>query len=156
MRPDTLTAEPDRFSDAAWDLLLASQEQARRWRHGDMDVEHLLQVLFSDARYASWIDPLPLDSEALLDQLDDVCAEQPTSSGRELYIGEALEELLDSAERCRQAAGARLIDIPQILLALLDEPRLGRRLLADQGLSEDLLRRQQRPERAAPPSYNFV
>jgi ATP-dependent Clp protease ATP-binding subunit ClpB len=150
MRPDTLTAEPDRFSDAAWDLLLASQEQARRWRHGDMDVEHLLQVLFSDARYASWIDPLPLDSEALLDQLDDVCAEQPTSSGRELYIGEALEELLDSAERCRQAAGARLIDIPQILLALLDEPRLGRRLLADQGLSEDLLRRQQRPERAAP------
>jgi ATP-dependent Clp protease ATP-binding subunit ClpB len=151
MRPDTLTAEPDRFSDAAWDLLLASQEQARRWRHGDMDVEHLLQVLFSDARYASWIDPLPLDSEALLDQLDDVCAEQPTSSGRELYIGEALEELLDSAERCRQAAGARLIDIPQILLALLDEPRLGRRLLADQGLSEDLLRRQQRPERAAPP-----
>ena len=42
MRPDTnaaaglsrgsLTAEPDRFSDAAWDLLLASQEQARRWR----------------------------------------------------------------------------------------------------------------------------
>jgi ATP-dependent Clp protease ATP-binding subunit ClpB len=159
MRPDftnpagaSLTTEPDRFSDAAWDLLLASQEQARRWRHSDMDVEHLLQVLFSDARYASWIDPLPLDPEALLDQLDDVCADQPTGSGRELYIGEALEELLDGAERCRQAAGARLIDIPQILLALLDEPRLGRRLLADQGLSEDLLRRQQRSERPSPPA----
>ncbi|MBW0167500.1 MAG: AAA family ATPase [Vulcanococcus sp.] len=160
MRPDfanpaagaSLTTEPDRFSDAAWDLLLASQEQARRWRHADMDVEHLLQVLFSDGRYASWIDPLPLDPEALLDQLDDVCADQPTGSGRDLYIGEALEELLDGAERCRQAAGARLIDIPQILLALLDEPRLGRRLLADQGLSEDLLRRQQRSERPAPPA----
>jgi len=158
MRPDfanpaggaSLTTEPDRFSDAAWDLFLASQEQARRWRHADMDVEHLLQVLFSDARYASWIDPLPLDPEALLDQLDDVCADQPTGSGRDLYIGEALDELLDGAERCRQAAGARLIDIPQILLALLDEPRLGRRLLADQGLSEDLLLRQQRSERPAP------
>ncbi|MEY4358654.1 MAG: hypothetical protein RLZZ631_140, partial [Cyanobacteriota bacterium] len=146
MRPDTLTAEPDRFSDAAWDLLLASQEQARRWRHGEMDVEHLLQALFSDARYASWIDPLPLDPEALLDQLDDVCAEQPTSGARELFIGESLEALLDGAERCRQSAGARLIDIPQILLALLDEPRLGRRLLAEQGLSEDLLLRQQRPD----------
>ncbi|WP_398329453.1 ATP-dependent Clp protease ATP-binding subunit [Vulcanococcus sp.] len=160
MRPDfanpaagaSLTTEPDRFSDAAWDLLLASQEQARRWRHSDMDVEHLLQVLFSDPRYASWIDPLPLEPEALLDQLDDVCADQPTSSSRELYIGEAFEELLDAAERCRQAAGARLIDIPQILLALLDEPRLGRRLLADQGLSEDLLRRQQRSERPSPPA----
>ena len=148
MRPDTLTAEPDRFSDAAWDLLLASQEQARRWRHGEMDVEHLLQVLFSDPRYASWIDPLPLDPEALLDQLDDFCADQPTGSGRDLYIGEALEALLDGAERRRTAAAAPLIDVPQILLALLDDPRLGRPLLVEQGLSEDLLLRQQRPEPA--------
>ena len=155
MRPDTLTAEPDRFSDAAWDLLLASQEQARRWRHNEMDVEHLLQVLFSDARYASWIDPLPLDPEALLDQLDDFCADQPTGSGRELYIGEALEALLDGAERRRAVAGAQLIDVPQILLALLEDPRLGRPLLVAQGLSEDLLLRQQRPEpvrRAPEPS----
>ena len=155
MRPDTLTAEPDRFSDAAWDLLLASQEQARRWRHGEMDVEHLLQVLFSDARYASWIDPLPLDPEALLDQLDDFCADQPTGSGRDLYIGEALEALLDGAERRRAATAAPLIDVPQILLALLDDPRLGRPLLVEQGLSEDLLLRQQRPEpvrRAPEPS----
>ena len=156
MRPDvpsaaagaSLTTEPDRFSDAAWDLLLASQEQARRWRHGEMDVEHLLQVLFSDARYGGWIDPLPLDPEALLDQLDDFCAEQPTSSGRDLFVGEALEALLDGAERQRVAAAARLIDVPQILLALLEEPRLGRPLLAEQGLSADLLLRQQRPQPA--------
>ena len=156
MRPDvpsaaagaSLTTEPDRFSDAAWDLLLASQEQARRWRHGEMDVEHLLQVLFSDARYGGWIDPLPLDPEALLDQLDDFCAEQPTSSGRDLFVGEALEALLDGAERQRAAAAARLIDVPQILLALLEEPRLGRPLLAEQGLSADLLLRQQRPQPA--------
>jgi ATP-dependent Clp protease ATP-binding subunit ClpB len=162
MRPDvpsaaagaSLTTDPDRFSDAAWDLLLASQEQARRWRHGEMDVEHLLQVLFSDARYASWLDPLPLDPEALLDQLDDFCAEQPTSSGRDLFVGEALEALLDGAERQRAAAAARLIDVPQILLALLEEPRLGRPLLAEQGLSADLLRRQQRsqPLPEAPPA----
>jgi ATP-dependent Clp protease ATP-binding subunit ClpA len=154
MRPESpssasrgsLTAEPDRFSDAAWDLLLSTQEQARRWRHGDMDVEHLLQVLFSDPRYGSWIDPLPIDPDRLLDQIDDFCADQPTSSGRELHVGEALEELLDAAERRRAAAGARLIDLPQLLLALLDEPRLGGALLAQQGLSEDLLLRQQRVE----------
>jgi len=173
MRPDSpsvsLTTEPDRFSDAAWDLLLASQEQARRWRHGEMDVEHLLQVLFSDARYAAWVDPLPIDPEALLDQLDDFCADQPTSAGRDLFVGEALEALLDAAERRRAAAAARLIDVPQILLALLEEPRLGRPLLAEQGLSEDLLLRQQRPEprvvvqqpappapRPAPPADSWI
>ena len=158
MRPDSpaaaggssLTAEPDRFSDAAWDLLLASQEQARRWRHGEMDVEHLMQALFGERRYASWIEPLPLDADRLLDQLDDFCAVQPAASGRELYIGEALEALLDAAECCRADSGAPLIDIPQLLQALLEEPRLGRSLLAEQGLSQDLLQRQQRPEPEPP------
>ncbi|NDF62826.1 MAG: ATP-dependent chaperone ClpB, partial [Synechococcaceae bacterium WBB_3_034] len=137
----SLTSDPDRFSEAAWDLLLASQEQARRWRHGQMDVEHLLQALANDRRFADWIDPLPLDLNRLLDALDDWCGEQPTGSGRELFIGEALEELLEQADRRRQAWGSRLLDVPHLLLALLEEPRLGGALLADQGLTEELLRR---------------
>jgi len=150
MRPDappaagSLTSDPDRFSDAAWDLLLASQEQARRWRHGQMDVEHLLQALFNDRRFGTWIDPLPIDLNRLLDGLDDWCGEQPAGAGRELFIGEALEELLEQADRRRQAWGSRLLDVPHVLLALLEEPRLGGALLADQGLSEELLLRELR------------
>ena len=152
MRPDapapaaagSLTSDPDRFSDAAWDLLLASQEQARRWRHGQMDVEHLLQALFNDRRFATWIDPLPIDLNRLLDGLDDWCGEQPAGAGRELFIGEALEDLLEQADRRRQAWGSRLLDVPHVLLALLEEPRLGGALLADQGLSEELLLRELR------------
>ena len=53
--PSSLTSEPDRFSDDAWELLLSGQDVARRWRHADLDVEHLLQVLFSDERYLSLI-----------------------------------------------------------------------------------------------------
>ena len=52
----SLTHEPDRFSEEAWDLLLASQDVARRWRHSQMDVEHLMQVLFSDPTHRRWID----------------------------------------------------------------------------------------------------
>ena len=117
----SLTAEPERFSELAWELLLASQEQARRWRHEQMDVEHLLQVLFSDARFTAWVDPLPVDANALLDALDDFCADQPTSPDRQLFIGEALEELLEAADRQRAGWGSRLIDGPHLLLALLEE-----------------------------------
>jgi ATP-dependent Clp protease ATP-binding subunit ClpA len=160
MRPDaspagtglSLTTDPDRFSDAAWDLLLASQAQARRWRHGQMDVEHLLQALLGDQRFAAWIDPLPIDANRLLDRLDDFCAEQPTSSGRELFIGEALEELLEQADRRRGAWGSRLLDVSHLLLALLDEPRIAAALLADERLSEDLLLRQLRPGAAPQPT----
>jgi ATP-dependent Clp protease ATP-binding subunit ClpA len=146
--PASLTADPDRFSDAAWDLLLASQDRARRWRHGAMDVEHLLLTLLQDRSFASWIDPLPLDTDRVLDRLEAFCAEQPEAPDDTLYIGEALEDLLEAADRRRGAWGSRLIDVPHLLLALLDEPRLAAGLLADEGLSEDLLLRQLRPTAA--------
>ena len=161
MPPDTfrgsLTSEPDRFSDAAWDLLLASQDQARRWRHDQMDVEHLMQVLFGDRRFASWVEPLPIDSQRLLDRLDDFCAQQPSSSSAELFVGEALEDLLEAADRSRASWGSRLLDVPHLLLALLEEPRLGAGLLADEGLTEEILRRPGRGSRSnARPSQDWI
>ncbi|MFM7675200.1 MAG: AAA family ATPase, partial [Synechococcus sp.] len=142
--PASLTADPDRFSDAAWDLLLAAQDTARRWRHPAMDVEHLLQALLQDPRWARFVDPLPLDPELALDRIEAFCADQPPARGEELYIGDALEDLLEAADRRRSAWGSRLLDVPHLLLALLEEPRLGASLLAEQGLSEDLLLRQLR------------
>jgi ATP-dependent Clp protease ATP-binding subunit ClpA len=150
--PASLTADPDRFSEVAWELLLASQDQARRWRHGAMDVEHLLLTLFSDPRFAAWASPLPVDDNRLLDRLEAFCSDQPPASGQDLFIGEALEDLLEAADRRRAAWGAPLLDGPHLLLALLEEPRLGARLLADEGLSEDLLLRQWRPDGAAAPA----
>ncbi len=146
----SLTTDPDRFSDQAWELLLASQDVARRWRHGAMDVEHLLLTLLRDRRCASWIDPLPLDVDRLLDRLEGFCADQPEGVGTTLYIGEALEALLEAADRRRAAWGSRLIDVPHLLLALLDDRRIAAVLLAEEGLSEDLLLRQWRPAVAAP------
>ncbi|MCT0208765.1 ATP-dependent Clp protease ATP-binding subunit [Synechococcus sp. CS-1332] len=143
--PASLTSDPDRFSDAAWDLLIASQEQARRWRHGAMDVEHLLLTLLLNRRFATWVAPLPLDEDRLLDRLEAFCAEQPGGDGGTLYIGDALEDLLEEADRRRAAWGSRLLDVPHVLLALLVEPRIGASLLVEEGLSEDLLLRQWRP-----------
>ena len=148
----SLTAEPERFSDQAWELLLASQETARQWRHGSLDVEHLLLTLLRDRRFAGRIDPLPLDPDRLLDQLEDFCATQPSSQGDTLYIGEALEQLLEAAERWRAERGEPEIDLPHLLLALLREPRIGGALLAEEGLSEDLLLRQWRPGGSRPSS----
>ncbi|MFM7311951.1 MAG: ATP-dependent Clp protease ATP-binding subunit [Cyanobium sp.] len=148
--PVSLTTEPERFSDEAWDLLLTSQETARRWRHGSLDVEHLLLTLLRDRRHAVWIDPLPLDPDRLLDQLEGFCAEQPLSREDTLYIGEALEELLEAADQWRIRRGEADIDVSHLLLALLREPRIGASLLAEEGLSEDLLLRQWRPSGPAP------
>ena len=147
----SLTADPERFSAPAWDLLVASQDMARRWRHGAMDVEHLVLTLFTDPRFAAWATPLPVDENRLLDRLEAFCAAQPTAADQTLYIGDALEDLLEEADRRRQAWAAPLLELPHLLLALLEEPRIGARLLLEEGLSEDLLLRQWRPA-AAPAS----
>ena len=83
-RSVSLTTEPERFTDLAWDLLLGAQDQARRWRHGELDVEHLFQALLQEPRCRELLEPLGLDGNRLLDELDDFCGQQPARGGAEL------------------------------------------------------------------------
>jgi len=138
--PDTafsLTREPERFSDLAWDLLLDAEERARRWRHAEMDVEHLFQALLQDSRCRDLLQRLDLDGDRLLDALDDVCSANPPRPGRELYVGDALEDLLDAADDERQRQAAPRIELIHLLLALADEPRVAGSLLRGQGCGRD-------------------
>ena len=135
----SLTHEPDRFSDAAWDLLLSGQDVARRWRHEQLDVEHLIQVLFTDPACRRLVERLPLPIDALLDRLEDVLADQPSGRGEELFIGDDLEQLLDSADAIRRRWNGDVIDLPEVLMAIGADPRIGADLFAGFGLSADAL-----------------
>ncbi len=134
-RKETLTTEPDLFSDESWDLLLASQDEARRWRHGNLDVEHMLQCLFTNPSYKSFVDSLPINHSELLDHLEGFLAEQPMSSRNEsLIIGEDLEELLENANSVRHKWGTNLIEIPHILIAIGRDQRVGAPLFKQLGM----------------------
>ena len=135
----SLTQEPDRFSDAAWDLLLSGQDVARRWRHEQLDVEHLIQVLFTDPACRRMVERLPLPIDPLLDRLEDVLADQPSGRGDELFIGDDLEQVLDAADAIRRRWNGELIDLPEVLMAIGADPRIGAELFAGFGLSADAL-----------------
>ncbi|WP_114993835.1 ATP-dependent Clp protease ATP-binding subunit [Synechococcus sp. UW179A] len=154
--PASLTVEPDRFSDDAWELLLSAQDGARRWRHGDLDVEHLLQALFSDPRFKADVGALPLPQDQLLDQLEGFLEEQPMARGDELFVGEDLETLLEAADRVRGLWGSRLIEVSHLLIAIGRDPRIGAELLSRFGLPADRLeaelRRPTASAASAPPS----
>ncbi len=135
----SLTTDPDRFSNEAWNLLLASQDVARRWRHGEMDVEHLLQVLFTDRAYKNFVEDLPLDNGQLLDGLEEFLVDQPTSRGAELFVGDDLEDLLEEAERLRVQWGSRLIEISHLMIAFGRDLRIGKELFLRLGLPSEKL-----------------
>ena len=148
----SLTVEPDRFSDDAWELLLAAQDSARRWRHGDLDVEHLIQVLFSDPRFQADVAALPLSQDRLLDDLEGFLADQPMAPGEELFVGEDLETLLEAADQVRGLWGSRLIDVSHLLIAIGRDPRVGAELLSRLGLPADRLEAELRRPSAFAPS----
>ncbi len=135
----SLTTDPDQFSNDSWNLLIGGQDVARRWKHGHLDVEHILQVLFNDPSYSYFINPLPINHSDLLDRLEGFLAEQPISRGEELFIGEDLEELLEDANQFRVRWGSRLIEVSHILFALGRDARIGAELFDELGLPCEIL-----------------
>ena len=147
----SLTTDPQRFSELAWDLLLGAQDEAKRWRHGDLDVEHLVLALFQEARLRPLLEELRLSGDDLRDDLEDFCARQPTRSSTTLYVGEDLELLLDQAEQERLRAAVGSIEPAHLLLALAQDERLGAALLRRQGLDARQLESLLQPRPAVVP-----
>ncbi len=133
----SLTSDPDQFSDEAWDLLIAAQDIARRWRHQQLDTEHLIQALFNEPTYKKFIQELPINNSDLLDRLEDFLAEQQIARREELFIGDALEDLLENAERYRIHYGNPLIEIPHLLIAMGKDKRIGIESFSFFGLSTE-------------------
>ncbi len=135
----SLTTDPDRFSDECWNLLIDAQDAARRWKHEQMDVEHIMQVLFSHNDYKKLVANLPINKSELLDQLESFLVEQPLAHGDELFIGDALEDLLETANQFRDRWGSRLIEISHLLIALGRDIRIGRAIFEVLGLPSEKL-----------------
>ena len=100
--------DPERFSELILgELLLGAQDGVKRWRHGEMDVEHLVLALLEEHGCGLCWRSCACSGDELRDDLEDFCARQPTRSSNTLYVGEDLELLLDQAEQERQRAGSR-------------------------------------------------
>ena len=129
----SLTSNPDEFSNDSWNLLIDSQDIARRWRHGELNVEHLIQVLFTSDDYQNYIDFLPVNNADLLDRLENFLADQSMTRSEDLFIGDDLEDLLESANNCRNQWGSKQIEISHLLIAMGRDKRVGSQLFQDIG-----------------------
>ncbi len=135
----SLTSEPDSFSNEAWNLLLTAEQTARRWRHENLDVEHLIQVLFRNKRFQKYTNPLPVNHFEINENLDNFLAELPINNQQDLFIGEDLENLLETADDFRSRWGSNLIEIVHILIAIGRDNRLGENLFYQAGLPSEIL-----------------
>ena len=135
----SLTTEPDSFSDEAWSLLLIAEQSARRWRHQNLDVEHLIQVLFRNKKFQKYTNSLPVNHEEINEILENFIAELPINNQSDLFIGEDLEILLETADDFRSRWGSNQIEISHILTAIGRDNRLGEDLFYQVGLPSEIL-----------------
>jgi len=135
----TLTSNPELFSNLSWDLLLLGEETAKKWGHSELNIEHIIQTLFTANEFANFIEKLSIDQNIVLDITEDFLEETPINYSDDLTIGEDLEILLDNANHIKIQWGSNLIEIPHLLIAIARDERLGYFVFEEGKLSVDKL-----------------
>ena len=121
----TLTSEPELFSDLSWELLLLGEENAKKWGHSELNIEHIIQTLFTAQEFVSFISNLSIDEDIVLDITENFLEETPIDNSNIFTIGEDLEILLDNANLIKNQWGSNLIEIPHLIIAIARDLRLG-------------------------------
>ena len=121
----TLTSSPELFSDLSWDLLLQGEETAKKWKHDEFNIEHIIQTLFTSNKFVNFVDNLSVDQDIVLDITENFLEDTRTSNSDILTIGEDLELVLDEANHIKTQWGSNLIEIPHLLIAIAKDDRLG-------------------------------
>ena len=121
----TLTSSPELFSDLSWDLLLQGEETAKKWKHDEFNIEHVVQTLFTSNKFINFVDNLSINQDIVLDITENFLADTRTSNSDILTIGEDLELVLDEANHIKTQWGSNLIEIPHLLIAIAKDDRLG-------------------------------
>ncbi|NCJ05486.1 ATP-dependent chaperone ClpB [Synechococcales cyanobacterium C] len=129
--------DPAKFTDKAWEAVVKSQDAARQYKNQTLEVEHLTMALLEHVEVASTIlKRAGADPAQMLARLSEFTKRQPgVSQVTSLYLGRGLDRLLDRAEDIQEDLGDRFITVDHLLLALVDDERIGRALCREQELT---------------------
>ena len=108
---ETLTSNPELFSDISWNLLLLGEETAKKWDHSEFNIEHIIHTLFTSSDFYKFIEKLSIDQDIVLDITEDFLEETPINESDIFTIGEDLEILLDNANQIKIQWGSKFIEI---------------------------------------------
>ncbi len=122
--------DPSKFTEKAWEAIVKSQDVARRFRHQQLEVEHvILAMLEQEGTVQTMLTKASIDVARFKQQLEGFAQRQPrVASDGQLYLGQGLDVLLDKAETARKTLQDDYISVEHLLLALADDDRIGRRL----------------------------
>lgn len=123
--------DPDKFTDKAWEGIVKSQDIVRAYQQQQLDVEHLIIALLQQENglASRLVNRMGIDASYIQQKLDDFIRRQPTvAKSDQLYLGRALDEMLNVAENNRVQMQDSYISIEHILLGFIGDERVGKRI----------------------------
>ncbi|NEO95431.1 MAG: AAA family ATPase, partial [Moorea sp. SIO3G5] len=123
--------DANKFTDKAWEAIVKSQDVARRCKNQQLEVEHVaIALLEQDGLPNRILSRITVDVNRFQQQLENFANRQPKVANLDqLYLGRALDVMLDNAEAYRKALQDEYIAVEHLLLSLAVDERVGRRLL---------------------------
>lgn len=124
--------DSSKFTDQAWKAIVEAQDVARRYKHQQLEVEHLTVALLEQPEGLAnkILTKAEVDTARLFQQLEDFAKRQPRVGASDyLYLGRGLDLMLDRAEAARQTWQDDFISVEHLLLGLAGDQRVGQRLL---------------------------
>jgi len=122
--------DPNKFTEKAWEAIVKSQEVARRAQQQQLEVEHLLTSLLEQNGLATTVlNAAAIPVPRFQKQVEDFLLQQPkVKNPDQLYLGRNLEVWLDRSDEARKTFDDEFISIEHMLIGLLDDDRIGRKL----------------------------
>ena len=119
-----------KFTDKAWEAIVKSQDAIRRFQQQQLEVEHLVIALLEQNGLASRIlTKADVDPTRMVQQLEAFTQRQPkVGKSDQLYLGRSLDLMLDRADTIRSNWQDQYISIEHLLMAFVEDERIGRRL----------------------------
>ena len=125
--------DPDKFTAKAWDAIVEAQDVARRFRQQYLEVEHVTLAALEQSGLADEIlAKAGLSPELILQELETFAKRQAkvrVAVDNNLYLGQSLDRMLDTADGARLNLQDELISIEHLMIGFVEDERIGRRLL---------------------------
>jgi len=136
----------DRFTERAQEAASRAYEIMQRYRHSQLDTEHILLALLeqSDGAVPRILEELHVDVGQIRQRLDDVLKASPRTSApgvlqpQQVYVTPRVKHLMDRAKQEASKLKDEFISTEHLLLAILGDQRsAASQILAEAGVTRE-------------------
>ncbi|MBF2080547.1 MAG: ATP-dependent chaperone ClpB [Synechococcales cyanobacterium T60_A2020_003] len=122
--------DPSKFTEKAWEAIVNSQDVVRRYRHQQLEVEHLaIAMLEQEGLTDKVLVRAGIDPATLKQTIESFAQRQPkVSENAQLYLGRSTDLMLDQADQARKTWNDDYISIEHLLLGWAEYERVHRRI----------------------------